>query len=330
MKKVWVQVKPWDKEKAIAAIESGADAVLVAKGDSPKVKELSAIQTVAEDGDIVLDKDVKVIDVTSKSDEKKAAEVPVNTTLLLRMKDWTIIPVENLIAERGNLITEINTAEEAESMIGALEKGVDGVLVNSSDEEEIRKIVQLVHNISAEVSLEEASVTRIETGGMGDRVCIDTCSLMTIGEGMLIGNTSSAFFLVHSESIQNPYVAPRPFRVNASAVHAYIYGPEGKTSYLSDLHVGSQILVVNAQGNTRSAYIGRCKIEKRPMLVVFAEIHGKEISLVLQNAETINLVTPEGKPVSVSKLKPSDKILVHLEEGARHFGMKIDETIDEH
>jgi len=88
MKKVWVQVKPWDKEKAIAAIESGADAVLVAKGDSPKVKELSAIQTVAEDGDIVLDKDVKVIDVTSKSDEKKAAEVPVNTTLLLRMKDW--------------------------------------------------------------------------------------------------------------------------------------------------------------------------------------------------------------------------------------------------
>ncbi len=70
---------------------------------------------------------------------------------------------------------------------------------------------------------------------MGDRVCLDTVSNMVPGEGMLVGNAGSGFFLVHSESLENPYVAARPFRVNAGAVHAYLYLPEGKTKYLSEV-----------------------------------------------------------------------------------------------
>ena len=57
---------------------------------------------------------------------------------------------------------------------------------------------------------------------MGDRVCVDTCANMGLGEGMLVGNSSGGLFLVHAESLENPYVAPRPFRVNAGPVHAYI------------------------------------------------------------------------------------------------------------
>jgi 3-dehydroquinate synthase II len=144
-----------------------------------------------------------------------------------------------------------------------------------------------------------------------------------------VGNTSSAFFLVHSESLENPYVAARPFRVNASAVHAYILRPGNKTSYLSDLRVGDEMLVVNAKGQTRAAHIGRCKVETRPMLLIQAEAGGREISIVLQNAETINLVRPDGQPVSVSKLKTGDQVLAHLETGGRHFGMKISETLTE-
>ena len=329
MKQVWVQVIPWDKSLAIAAIESGADAVMVAKGCSGKVKELGRIKTVAEDGDLVVGKDVVVIDICSKSDENLAAKADRQAVVLLRMRDWTIIPLENILAQRDRIMTEVNNSEDARTMLGILEKGVDGVVIVSRDANEVKKIVQLVHGLSPKIELKTAVVKKIEPSGMGDRVCIDTCSAMTIGEGMLIGNASSAFFLVHSESLENPYVAARPFRVNASALHAYILLPENKTAYLSDLRTGAQVLIVDFKGGTKTAQIGRCKIETRPMILIEAEVDGRKISVYLQNAETINLVRPDGQPVSVAKLKEGDQVLAHLEAGGRHFGMKISETLVE-
>ncbi|MFH1477692.1 MAG: 3-dehydroquinate synthase II [Verrucomicrobiota bacterium] len=329
MKQVWVQIQPWDKALAIAAIESGADAVVVDPGVTPKVQELGRMPTVAEDGTLVLGRDVRRMDITSKGDEQKSAAVSRDVILWLRLKDWTIIPLENLLAQRGGLMAEVLSVEQSRTMLGILEKGVDGVVMAGRDPGEIRKVVNLVHGFSPEIELVTAMVTRVEPSGMGDRVCIDTCSAMTIGQGMLVGNTSSAFFLVHSESLENPYVAARPFRVNASAVHAYLLRPGNKTAYLSDLRTGDDVLVVDSRGHTGVAHIGRCKVETRPMVLVFAEVGGRELSIYLQNAETINLVTPEGKPVSVSRLKPGDQVLVHLEEGGRHFGMKIEETLVE-
>ena len=329
MKQAWVHISPWDKELAVAAIESGADAIWLDKGCSPRVKALGRITTVAEDGDLTLGKNALVLDINSKDDERRAAAASREAILILRMKDWTIIPLENLLAQRDRLMTEVQTVEEARTMLGILEKGVDGVVINSRDPAVVRRIVELVHGISPGVKLLPAAITRIAPTGMGDRVCVDTCTTMTIGEGMLVGNTSSAFFLVHSESLENPYVAARPFRVNASAVHAYILRPGNQTAYLSDLRVGDEMLVVNAKGQTRAAHIGRCKVETRPMLLIQAETGGREISIVLQNAETINLVRPDGQPVSVSNLKAGDQVLVHLESGGRHFGMKISETLTE-
>lgn len=124
-------------------------------------------------------------------------------------------------------------------------------------------------------------------------------------------------------------MASRPFRVNASAVHAYLLRSSNKNAYLSDLRIGDEVMVVDDQGQTRSAHIGRCKVEPRPMILVFAEAGGKEMSVYLQNAETINLVRPDGQPVSVTRLKPGDQVLVHLESGGRHFGMQISETLTE-
>ncbi len=70
--------------------------------------------------------------------------------------------------------------------------------------------------------LTPVTMTAVKDGGIGDRVCIDTCSLMTPGEGMLIGNQSGGLFLIQSEAEESPYVASRPFRVNAGAVHEYV------------------------------------------------------------------------------------------------------------
>ena len=146
---------------------------------------------------------------------------------------------------------------------------------------------------------------------------------------MLVGNSGSAYFLVHSESLETPYVAPRPFRVNAGAVHAYVLLPEGKTKYLSELKAGDEVLLVRHDGATAVGYVGRNKIERRPLLLVEAEVGGETISLILQNAETIRLTAPDGTAVSVASLKPGDEVLAHIESGGRHFGQQIEETITE-
>jgi len=214
-------------------------------------------------------------------------------------------------------------------MVEILEKGVAGVVLNTTDVNEIKKAAEIIHGISEKVSLITAVITATRQLGMGDRACLDTCTQMTLGEGMLVGNTASGFFLVHSESIDNPYVASRPFRVNAGAVHAYTLTPGGKTKYLADLKAGDEVLLVDCRGNSQTAYLGRNKIEKRPMMLIEAEAEGLPISLVMQNAETIRLVTAEGKSVSVTNLKAGDKVLAHIEKVGRHFGIKVDETLIE-
>ncbi|UCG49855.1 MAG: 3-dehydroquinate synthase II [Phycisphaerales bacterium] len=330
MKRLWVNVIPYSKDIAIAALESGAEALVLPDGGSATVRQFGKIKTVEKDGDIRPGVDVEFIDISSKADEDRAAAVPSEKTVVLRMLDWTIIPIENLLARRGrNLIVQVDNSEQAKLMVEILEKGVDGVLLNTTEVNEVKKCAEIIQAISEKIALVTATVTRTKQLGMGDRACLDTCTQMALGEGMLVGNTASGFFLVHSESIDNPYVASRPFRVNAGAVHAYTLTPGGKTKYLADLKAGDEVMLVDFKGNSQTAYLGRNKIEKRPMILVEAEAEGRQISLVLQNAETIRLVDPEGKAVSITTLEPGDKVLGRIEKAGRHFGMQVDETLVE-
>lgn len=330
MKRIWVNVVPYEKGLVIAAIESGAEAVVLPDGQSPTVRQFGKIKTIEKNGDIKPGVDVEFIDIAGKADEDRAAAVPTDKILVLRMLDWTIIPIENLLARRGkNIIVQVENSEQAKLMVEILEKGVDGVLLNTKDINEIKKTAEIIHGISENIPLVTATITSTKQLGMGDRSCLDTCTQMTIGEGMLIGNTASGFFLVHSESVENPYVAARPFRVNAGAVHAYTLAPGGKTKYLADLKAGDEVLLVNFQGKSQTAYLGRNKIEKRPMMLIEAEAQSQPISLVMQNAETIRLVAPDGKPISITNLKSGDKVLGHVEKAGRHFGMQVDETLIE-
>jgi 3-dehydroquinate synthase II len=329
MKRIWVRVEPWDKELAIAALESGADALVVAEGDTPRVKELAALPTVAPDGDLQPGRDVVWIDLANKADEERAAISHLDTLVVLRLRDWTIIPLENLLPRRGNLLVEVTEAEQARLMISVMERGVDGVVLNTRSPEEVRRTVALVHAVLPKLALAPATVTAVRPLGMGDRVCVDTVTNLEPGEGLLVGNSGSAYLLVHSETIENPYVATRPFRVNAGAVHAYVYLPEGKTKYLGELKAGDEVLVVRHDGTTSVSYVGRSKVERRPLLLVEAELAGEPVSLVLQNAETIRLTGPAGEAVSVATLKPGDRVLGLRTTGGRHFGMAIEETITE-
>jgi len=330
MKKFWVNAVPYKKELVIAALESGAEAIVLPDGKTQTVREFGKIKTVEKQGDIIPGKDVEFIDIKGKADEDKAAKVPADKIVVLRMLDWTIIPIENLLARRGkNIMVQVDDSKQAKLMTEILEKGVDGVLLNTADINEIKKTAEFIQGISEKISLVTATITAVKQLGMGDRSCLDTCTQMNLGQGILVGNTASAFFLVHSESIDNPYVASRPFRVNAGAVHAYTLTPGNKTKYLADFKAGDEVLIVDFKGATQTAYLGRNKIEKRPMMLIEADAGGFPVSLVMQNAETIRLVSPDGKAVSITALKQGDKVLAHVEKTGRHFGLKVDESLIE-
>ena len=176
-------------------------------------------------------------------------------------------------------------------------------------------------------------ITRVEPVGLGHRVCADTLSLLRRGQGMLVGNSSAFTFLVHAETEHNEYVAARPFRVNAGAVHAYTRLPHDKTTYLGELRAGQEVLIVGADGETSVATLGRVKIEVRPMLLIEARVEyeggTKTGTIFLQNAETIRLTGPDGTPLSVVGLKPGDTVLCRIDEAGRHFGMRVREEIRE-
>ena len=329
MKQVWVKADPWSKEIAIAALESGADALVLPPGCSAEAKKLGVIRTIADDGDLRLGKDVFLVEITSKADEERIARLSPDKPVIIKTRDWTIIPLENLIAQRHNIFLEVTTLAEAQTATGILERGVDGLVINTRNETELRSIIKALKEKAERVTLVAAEITRVLPLTMGDRVCIDTCSAMGMGQGMLIGNSSSGMFLVHAESIENPYVEPRPFRVNAGPVHAYARVPGGKTRYLSELKAGDGALIVNADGTTEQAVVGRVKIEKRPLVFVEAALQENLYTAILQNAETVRLTAPGGNPVSVVELSEGSKVLMLIEEAGRHFGMKVEETIKE-
>ena len=248
-------------------------------------------------------------------------------------EDWQIIPLENLIARIGEettLVAGVQSAEEAATAYETLEIGADAVLLDADDPAEIRRTVEARDAVQREtLDLEYAEVTEIEQTGSADRVCIDTANMMGHDEGMLVGSMSRGLFFVHAETAESPYVASRPFRVNAGAVHAYLRVPGGETTYLSEVGSGTEVQIVDTDGETHEAVVGRAKIEKRPMFRVQAETEsGDRIETLLQNAETIKVHTREGR-TAVTDLAPGDELLVYYEDTARHFGEAVEESIIE-
>ena len=329
MRKIWVKAIPWNKEIAAIALECGADALWVPPGMGQEVRKIGVIPIVSEDGDLVVGRDVVVKEIREKKDEEEIGALTLSKKVVVRGGDWMIIPLENLLSRTNNLFVEIRDLKEGETAFAILEKGVDGVVIDNSDIDAVRRLIRTLKRRNEKIDLSPARIRRIEPLGMGDRVCVDTCSSMTAGEGMLVGNSSQALFLVHSESVENPFVNTRPFRVNAGPVHAYVRIANGQTKYLSEVRSGDQVLVVNFEGTTYPAIVGRAKVERRPLVLVEAEENGRTASVILQNAETIRLTGPSGSAVSLVELKKGSEVLVYREGSGRHFGVRIDETIIE-
>ena len=246
--------------------------------------------------------------------------------VIIEVKDWKIIPIENIIAKLHKMHTKIfsiaRNAKEARKMFSILDVGVDGVIFNTGSMNEVKQALVYLGTKSFELST--AKILEIQEVGDGERVCVDTASMLNRGEGMLIGSRANFLFLVHNESVGSSFTSPRPFRVNAGAVHCYTLAPDGTTKYLSELETGVEILVLDSKGKARRVAIGRCKIEKRPMLMIKAKVGDEIGGIIAQDAETIRFVKSNGQLVSVTHLKKGDSVLVHSKPATgRHFGMEV-------
>jgi 3-amino-4-hydroxybenzoic acid synthase len=249
---------------------------------------------------------------------------------LVQFKDPTKIPLEIVIAAAdaspGQLICEAADLLEARVIVDVLEKGSDGVLLAPQDPDAVFSLVEMLQATSPALPLVELTVNSIRHLGLGDRVCVDTCTQFGEDEGMLIGSYAHGFILCCSETHPLPYMPTRPFRVNAGALHSYVLSQDNRTNYLSELRSGSTVLAVAADGRTRRIVVGRSKLESRPLLEIKASaVDGTEVGLIVQDDWHVRVLGPEAVVLNVTELKPGDLLLGYVATQKRHVGWPVGE-----
>lgn len=355
MKELWIEISESIsgdlKSSVLKSAAQVCDAVVVNAKDVEDAKKTGAkVVACSRDADICLlsaldenklrnfKKNSKAVALKLTIKGRGDEETAINAAnlscdyIIMHCPDWKIIPLENLIARlrgKSKLLAEVSNAKEAKLAMETLELGADGVLLKTSGLDELMETAVVVKEKALKIDLVATRVANLKEIGMGARVCVDTCDLMNPGEGILVGCQSSGLFLIQAEVRENPYVEPRPFRVNAGPVSLYVLSSPTKTRYLSELKAGDEVLIVDRDGKIRSTNVARVKIERRPMILVEAEHEGKIIKTIAQNAETIRFVTSDGSR-SVAELEVGNEILAHVVKGGRHFGTLVkEETVIE-
>jgi 3-dehydroquinate synthase II len=315
-------------DPADISLASGLKLRTASTDDRAEIKLLYGNDTV--DANVVANSAVEVV-VRDHSDELRAlnfADKGVHY-IIVRCPDWRVIPLENLVAQTRNRVTllaDVPTLSEARLALQVLELGVDGIVFSPKTTDEIEEMERALRESEESIPLVKARVVSVRPIGTGARVCLDTCEMMKPGEGMLVGCQSSGLFFIEAEVHRNQHIDPRPFRVNAGPVSSYVLTPGFKTRYLAELKAGDEVLIINRNGITRTTHIGRVKIEWRPLMLVETEANGHCFSTIVQNAETVRLMTKGGSQ-SIFNLKPGDEILLRHQEGGRHFGTLVQDEM---
>jgi 3-dehydroquinate synthase II len=282
--------------------------------------------------------DVSEVQIDEPSDLEEALSlIGLVPWVLVRCSDWTMIPLENLVAASRGTSTRIAAAIEEEVELNgaafALGGGVDAILVPGHLVDDA--VTTLGGKWDREetdddgVIIEEARILSIEGVGVGERVCVDLTRRINDGQGMAVGSISGNLCLIHGETIQSEYVPTRPFRVNAGAIHSYALMADGKTKYLSELTSGDEVAILSSSGNKEKATVGRLKVETRPLLLIRFEVPGSEGQIVVQQAETVRFISPSGGTISVTQAKEGDKISILTDNRARHVGFALHAEVKE-
>jgi 3-amino-4-hydroxybenzoic acid synthase len=249
---------------------------------------------------------------------------------VVQFKDPTKIPLEIVIAAAdtspGELICQANDLEEAGIIIDVLEKGSEGVLMAPGNANDVFELVEMLRTKTPELALTKLTVDSTSHIGLGDRVCIDTCTHFEKDEGMLVGSYAHGFVLCCSETHPLPYMPTRPFRINAGALHSYVLGQDNRTNYLSELKSGHAVLAVRADGRTRRIVTGRIKLESRPLLSIDATSEeGVKVNLIVQDDWHVRVLGPGAEVLNVTELRPGDQLLGYVATDKRHVGWPVGE-----
>jgi 3-dehydroquinate synthase II len=242
-----------------------------------------------------------------------------------------VIPLETLVAARrapGTLWAVTSSPTDIPAFLGALEHGADAVVVEVATPEGVDDLELQLDSLPAELQWERVPVRSVSSGGTGDRVIVDTTSLLGPSEGLLVGSAAALLFHVASEAVGSRYTRPRPFRVNAGGPHSYTLLANGETRYLSELVAGDAVLVSRPAGPARSVRVGRVKIERRPLVLVEAEYKGRRFTVFLQEAETVRLSTDAG-PIPTTELQAGVQAWAVSLPPARHLGVSVSESLEE-
>jgi len=249
--------------------------------------------------------------------------------------EWTgdrIIPLENAIAaanRRIELWVFARNPREVPAALGALEHGAQRVIVELRSPDQVDELEALLEGpLASDLAWTLVPVAAVRAAGVGDRVIVDTTSLLDPDEGLLVGSAAGFLFHVASEAVGSQFSRPRPFRVNAGAAHSYVLMGDGSTRYLSELEPGDAVLVSRPGGTVRSARVGRVKIERRPMVAVSAVVDETMRTVFLQEAETVRL-SAEGRRIPMTELAPGIPVHGVRMAPGRHLGRAVEETIVE-
>jgi 3-amino-4-hydroxybenzoic acid synthase len=275
---------------------------------------------------------VDVVDADTLDDACRTARVAPWT--LLDFRDPTKIPLEIVLAAaaeaKGTIVTRVADPVEAKVVLGVLERGSDGVMMAATSVGDATRLKAAARPDPGDLGLVELEVVAVSRVGMGERACIDTCSLLGPDEGILVGSRATGLVLCVSETHPLPYMPTRPFRVNAGAIMSYTLTEDGRTRYLSELRAGATLLAVDAAGRTRVVTVGRVKIERRPLLAIdLVAPGGQTANLILQDDWHVRILGPGGAVLNSTALVPGDLVLGHLPTKARHVGYPIDELCQE-
>lgn len=258
--------------------------------------------------------------------------------LWILFRDPTNIPLELVIASLQStgtiLMKEIKDPDDVDDAIvsyGVMEYGAEGVIFSPRTQGAMTEFLQRMAQAENDsLQIQVGTVVESRPVGMGYRACIDTSTLFEPDEGMLVGSTSQGGLLCCPEVFFLPYMELRPFRVNAAAVHSYVFNTGNRTDYMSELKAGSPVMIVNSKGKVRQASVGRVKIEQRPLRLIDVEFAGGErVNILMQDDWHVRIFSDEAKPLNISHLKPGDKVLGYVTEPGRHVGIKINESIIE-
>lgn len=336
MREFWVA--PLSQIILTTAVESNFRNFLLSP--SSDYTSLARFESVVPDEEGIFDGGIRRTISNAEDVKDIVSEAGKHQLVIVDATQWKYIPAENLIAvyqhSPTKLFTIVRSTDEAQSMFQMLEVGVDGCVLETDSLSELIRYSNLRNRYNAlqrqSAQLSHAEVKEIIPVASGERVCIDTCSILKANEGLLVGSSSQRLFLILSEAAEVDYVPSRPFRVNAGPVHAYVALANGKTKYLCEIVAGDEVMVFDTDGNSRTAVVGRAKIEARPLLLVKCMYEGRICSTFVQNAETVRLpVVNEGGIVmkSIVSIQPGEKVCIKAEDVARHIGMPINENLVE-